>query len=104
MCGLYVCVRACVFVCSQVTDTSNLIQSPMPGTLISISVEEGQFIEAGQEVAVVEAMKMQNVLRAPRAGTVKAVHCAAGASLKVDQVIASLESASDQLDEGVLAA
>jgi len=74
----------------EVKDTSNMIQSPMPGTLISMNVSDGQMIEAGQEVCVVEAMKMQNVLRAPRAGMVAKVHAKAGDSLKVDQLIASL--------------
>jgi propionyl-CoA carboxylase alpha chain len=50
-----------------------------------------QTIQAGQEVAVVEAMKMQNVLRAPRAGVVLSVDAKSGDSLKVDQLIATLE-------------
>ena len=80
-----ICARAL-----QVKDTSNLIESPMPGTLLSLSVAAGEEVEAGQEVAVIEAMKMQNVLRAPRAGTVLAVHATVGKSLKVDELIATL--------------
>ena len=59
----------------------------MPGTLISCSVEEGQSIEIGQQLAVVEAMKMQNILRAEKKGTVKAVLSTEGSHLKVDQPI-----------------
>jgi propionyl-CoA carboxylase alpha chain len=62
----------------------------MPGVLVSLSVAAGTDVEAGQEVAVIEAMKMQNVLRAPRAGTVRAVHAVVGSSLRVDQLIATL--------------
>ena len=74
----------------EVKDTSNLVMSPMPGTLISVSVEAGDVVEAGQEVAVVEAMKMQNILRSPRAGVVTAVEAKAGDTLVVEQVIAHL--------------
>lgn len=76
----------------EVKDKSNLIQSPMPGTLVSVSVAVGQTIQAGQEVAVVEAMKMQNVLRSPRAGVVKALHASVGSSLTVDELIVTLEA------------
>ena len=75
---------------SQVKDTSNMIESPMPGILLSLSVAAGDEVEAGQEVAVIEAMKMQNLLRAPRAGTVLAVHATVGKSLKVEELIATL--------------
>lgn len=51
----------------------------------------GQRVEVGQQLAVVEAMKMQNVLRAERAGVIKAVHKAAGSNLKVDEVIIEFE-------------
>jgi propionyl-CoA carboxylase alpha chain len=68
-------------------DTSRFVLSPMPGLLVSLAVKAGQAVRAGEEVAVVEAMKMQNVLRAGRDGTVKAVHAAPGDSLAVDQAI-----------------
>jgi propionyl-CoA carboxylase alpha chain len=71
----------------QADDTSKLLRSPMPGLLVSVAVGTGQAVRAGQELAVVEAMKMQNVLRAARDGTVKALHAAPGASLAVDQPI-----------------
>jgi propionyl-CoA carboxylase alpha chain len=68
-------------------DTSKFLLSPMPGLLASVAVSEGQEVKAGEALAVVEAMKMENVLRAPRDGTVKVLHARAGDSLKVDQKI-----------------
>ena len=69
------------------TDLSRFLLSPMPGLLVSLAVREGQEVKAGDELAVVEAMKMENVLRAVRDGKVKAVRVVAGASVGVDQVI-----------------
>ena len=60
---------------------------PMPGLVVSIAVTEGQEVKAGETLAVVEAMKMQNVLRAERDGTVKKIHAAPGATLAVDALI-----------------
>ncbi|WP_422002123.1 acetyl-CoA carboxylase biotin carboxylase subunit [Reyranella sp.] len=68
-------------------DTSKFLLSPMPGLLASVAVHEGQEIKAGEALAVVEAMKMENVLRATRDGTVKTLHAKAGDSLRVDQKI-----------------
>jgi propionyl-CoA carboxylase alpha chain len=68
-------------------DTSRFLLSPMPGLLASVAVSEGQEIKAGEVLAVVEAMKMENVLRAARDGTVKTLHAKAGDSLRVDQKI-----------------
>ena len=68
-------------------DTSKFLLSPMPGLLASVAVQEGQEIKAGETLAVVEAMKMENVLRATRDGTVKVLHAKAGDSLRVDQKI-----------------
>ncbi|MEI9983188.1 MAG: biotin/lipoyl-containing protein [Aliidongia sp.] len=65
----------------------------MPGLLVSVSVSEGQAVKAGEELAVVEAMKMENVLRAERDGTVKKIHAAPKDSLAVDQVILEFEGA-----------
>lgn len=67
-------------------DLSRVLASPMPGTLVSLAVAPGSEVEEGQEVAVVEAMKMQNVLRAPKKGRVKSVAAKAGQTLAVDQV------------------
>ena len=72
-------------------DTSRLIMSPMPGLLLRISVEPGDEVQEGQEVAVVEAMKMENILRAERPGVVKTVNSAAGDSLAADQIIVEFE-------------
>ena len=68
-------------------DTSRLIVSPMPGLVVSIAVEPGQSVKAGDTVAVVEAMKMQNILRAERDGVVKSVGASAGDSIAADDVL-----------------
>jgi propionyl-CoA carboxylase alpha chain len=72
-------------------DLSRYLLSPMPGLLMKMSVEVGQEVKAGEELAVVEAMKMENVLRAERDGKVAKVHAQAGASLAVDQAILEFE-------------
>ena len=63
----------------------------MPGLLVALHVGEGDKVEAGQPLAVVEAMKMENILRAEKAGTVKAVNAKAGESLAVDAIILEME-------------
>jgi len=68
-------------------DTSKKLLCPMPGLVVSIAVAPGQEVKAGETLAVVEAMKMENVLRAERDGTVKAVFAKPGDSLAVDAVI-----------------
>ncbi|WP_136162830.1 acetyl-CoA carboxylase biotin carboxylase subunit [Sphingomonas flavalba] len=68
-------------------DLSKFLLCPMPGLLIALHVEAGDSVEAGQPLAVVEAMKMENILRAGKAGVVKAVNAAPGDSLAVDAVI-----------------
>jgi propionyl-CoA carboxylase alpha chain len=68
-------------------DTGKKLLCPMPGLVVSIAVTEGQDVKAGETLAIVEAMKMQNVLRAERDGTVKKIHAAAGATLAVDALI-----------------
>jgi len=72
-------------------DMSKFLISPMPGLLVSVAVKEGDAINAGQELAVLEAMKMENTLLAERDGVVLRIHYAAGASLAVDDVIMELE-------------
>ncbi len=72
-------------------DTSKLLLCPMPGLVLSINVEAGQSVQAGDALAVVEAMKMENILRAERDGTVAAVKAAAGDSLAVDDIILEFE-------------
>ena len=73
-------------------DLSRFLLSPMPGLLVRVSVGPGDEVTAGQEVAVVEAMKMENVLRAEQEGTVAAVLAEPGASLAVDQPIVEYEA------------
>ncbi len=68
-------------------DTGKKLLCPMPGLVRSIAVAEGQEVKAGETLAVVEAMKMENVLRAERDGTVKTMHAKPGDSLAVDAVI-----------------
>ena len=68
-------------------DLSNLLLSPMPGLLVSLAVSEGQEVKQGEPLAVVEAMKMQNVLRAARDGSIKRIAAQPGASLAVDELI-----------------
>ncbi len=72
-------------------DTSKMLLCPMPGVITGIAVEVGDEVEAGQALATVEAMKMENVLRAERRGTVKRIAAAAGASLAVDELIMEFE-------------
>ena len=74
----------------QPADTSKLIVSPMPGLVVAITVEPGQEVKAGEGVAVVEAMKMQNIVRAEQDGTVKAVGAKAGDSVAADEVLVEL--------------
>ena len=68
-------------------DTSKMLLCPMPGLLVKLHVGEGDAVEAGQPLATVEAMKMENILRAEKAGTVGSVHFAEGETLMVDAVI-----------------
>jgi propionyl-CoA carboxylase alpha chain len=71
----------------KVADTSKALLCPMPGLIKALYVAEGQDVKAGDPLAMVEAMKMENVLRAERDATVKALKCKEGDSLAVDAVI-----------------
>ncbi|WP_322989410.1 acetyl/propionyl/methylcrotonyl-CoA carboxylase subunit alpha [Hoeflea sp.] len=68
-------------------DTSKFLLCPMPGLIVSIAVSEGDEVQEGQTLAVVEAMKMENVLKAERKGTVSSIPVKAGDSLAVDEII-----------------
>jgi propionyl-CoA carboxylase alpha chain len=68
-------------------DMSKYLLSPMPGLLVSLAVAEGQEVKAGEVLAVVEAMKMENILRAERDGKIGKLHAGPGESLAVDQKI-----------------
>jgi len=71
----------------EAADMSRFLLSPMPGLLVKLAVAEGDEVKAGEPLAIVEAMKMENVLRAERDGRIKQIVAAAGSSLAVDQVI-----------------
>ena len=71
----------------KAADTSKMVLSPMPGLVVSIDVAEGQSVRSGEIVAVLEAMKMQNILRAERDGVVKAVSVKSGDSVAADEVL-----------------
>jgi propionyl-CoA carboxylase alpha chain len=68
-------------------DTSNTIISPMPGLVVSMDVEVGQTVREGETVCVIEAMKMQNIIRAEREGVVKTVNAKGGDSVAADEVL-----------------
>jgi propionyl-CoA carboxylase alpha chain len=72
-------------------DTSKYLLCPMPGLVTNVMVTVGDEVQEGQALATVEAMKMENILKAERKGVVKAVKASAGASLKVDEVILEFE-------------
>jgi propionyl-CoA carboxylase alpha chain len=71
----------------KIADTSKKLLCPMPGLVVSVAVKAGQDVKAGDTLAVVEAMKMQNVLRAERDVTIKTINVKAGDSLGVDAVM-----------------
>jgi propionyl-CoA carboxylase alpha chain len=72
-------------------DLSRYLICPMPGLLTTLHVEAGDKVEAGQPLAIIEAMKMENILRAEKAGVVKLVNAKAGDSLAVDAIILEME-------------
>ena len=72
-------------------DTSKMLLCPMPGVITAVAVEQGQEVEAGQTLATVEAMKMENVLKAERRSVVKRVAAQPGQSLAVDELIMEFE-------------
>ncbi|HEX5778702.1 MAG TPA: acetyl/propionyl/methylcrotonyl-CoA carboxylase subunit alpha [Xanthobacteraceae bacterium] len=72
-------------------DSGKVVKSPMPGLVLSIAVKPGQEVQSGETIAVVEAMKMENVLRAERDGKVKIVHVKPGESVAVDAAIVEFQ-------------
>jgi propionyl-CoA carboxylase alpha chain len=74
----------------QAADTSKMVLSPMPGLVVAIDVAAGQEVRAGEAVAVIEAMKMQNIIRAEREGQVKAVNARGGDSVAADEILVEL--------------
>ena len=77
-------------------DAARYLRCPMPGLVVSILVEAGQTVSAGTPLAVVEAMKMENVLRAERDGVVAAIKTAKGEVLAVDDIILEFESHAEE--------
>ena len=72
-------------------DTSKMLLCPMPGLIVKVDVEVGQEVQEGQALCTVEAMKMENILRAERKGVVSKINASAGDSLAVDDVIMEFE-------------
>jgi propionyl-CoA carboxylase alpha chain len=72
-------------------DLSRLLISPMPGLLVALHVGEGEEVQAGQQLATVEAMKMENILRAEKQAVVKSINLAAGTSVAADEIILEFE-------------
>ena len=69
---------------------ANAIVAPLPGSVVSVSVKAGDAVKAGQQLAVIEAMKMENEILAPADGTVKAVHCSAGQAVQQGDALIEL--------------
>jgi propionyl-CoA carboxylase alpha chain len=74
-------------------DTQKFILAPMPGTVVSLAVQVGDIVAEGMEVAVVEAMKMQNVLHAAQGGRIKAIHVKEGGTVQASEVMIEIEDA-----------
>lgn len=74
----------------QKQDFSDVVQSPMPGTVISYAVQPGDIVEIGQELCIIEAMKMQNIIRSHRAGVIESCNVNAGSSVARDEIIIKL--------------
>lgn len=66
-------------------DKSRMVTAPIPGTIISVAVKPGDKIETGQELCILEAMKMKNAIRATRAGVIAAIHIAVGDKVRHGQ-------------------
>ena len=75
----------------QAADMSRFLLSPMPGLLVSVAVNEGQEVKAGEPLAVVEAMKMENHINAEQGGTVAEVRVDAGDTVAVGDVLLIIE-------------
>uniref|UniRef100_A0A452RXX5 Propionyl-CoA carboxylase alpha chain, mitochondrial n=1 Tax=Ursus americanus TaxID=9643 RepID=A0A452RXX5_URSAM len=72
-------------------DTSSVLRSPMPGVVVAVSVKPGDMVAEGQEICVIEAMKMQNSMTAGKTGKVKSVHCKAGDTVGEGDLLVELE-------------
>ena len=74
-----------------ITKNTKIIKCPMPGLIVSIDIEEGQSVEDGDKLCVVEAMKMENIIRSEMSGVIKKIHCKEGDSLATDEVMIEFE-------------
>lgn len=72
-------------------DTAKMVMSPMPGAIVSIAVQVGQTVVDGQDLCVIEAMKMQNLIKSQREGKIKSIKVKAGDSVAVDQLLIEFE-------------
>jgi len=72
-------------------DTTRSILSPMPGAVVSVSVQPGDTVVDGQDLCIIEAMKMQNILKSEREGVIKSVNVKAGDSVTVDELLIEFE-------------
>ncbi|MEL7258104.1 MAG: DUF2118 domain-containing protein, partial [Pseudomonadota bacterium] len=72
-------------------DTSKMLLCPMPGLIVTVNVAEGDEVQEGQALCTVEAMKMENILRAEKKGVVSKINAGPGDSLAVDDVIMEFE-------------
>lgn len=72
-------------------DTTKMVMSPMPGTIVSITVSVGDTVVDGQDLCVIEAMKMQNLIKSQRDGKIKSLNVKPGDSVAVDQLIIEFE-------------
>lgn len=75
----------------QKVDHSRSVLSPMPGAMVSVDVVAGQTVVDGQQLCIIEAMKMQNIIKAERDGKIKSVSVKAGDSVAVDQLLIEFE-------------
>ncbi|MCP4417336.1 MAG: biotin/lipoyl-binding protein [Chloroflexi bacterium] len=81
-------------VISDVTGEAQ-VKSPMPGLIVAVPVAEGQLVQKGDQVIILESMKMENELRAPKAGLISRIHVAQGASVEKDQVLVVIVDAEE---------
>uniref|UniRef100_A0A4W4F184 Propionyl-CoA carboxylase alpha chain, mitochondrial n=1 Tax=Electrophorus electricus TaxID=8005 RepID=A0A4W4F184_ELEEL len=72
-------------------DTSSILRSPMPGTVVGVAVKPGDTVAVGQEICVIEAMKMQNSMTAAKTAKVKSVHCKTGETVGEGDLLVELE-------------
>jgi biotin carboxyl carrier protein len=76
---------------AQADGTAAQIVAPMPGKVVRVLVQQGAQVEAGEGILVVEAMKMQNEMKSPKAGTVTELHAAAGKTVNAGEILAVIE-------------